>query len=103
MAVAGQFNHHFVMRLGAASIECELIVFVEFLVACGVVSKCIELEYCGEKKYIYICICKLVPWCGRSGRTTAGIFVEDRKLLNEVVMKAKSDIERPGNFRIFPA
>ena len=42
------------MRLDAASIECELIVSVEFLVACGVVSKCIELEYCVEKKYIYI-------------------------------------------------
>ena len=53
MAVAGQFNHHFVMRLGAASIECELIVFVEFLVACGVVSKCIELEYCVEKN-VYV-------------------------------------------------
>ena len=54
MAVAGQFNLHFLMRLGAASIECELIVFVEFLVACGVVSKCIELENCVERNmYIH--------------------------------------------------
>ena len=70
MAVAGQFNYHFVMRLGAASIECELIVFVEFLVACGVVSKCIELEYCVEKNkkkiYIYIYIYIYTPLLSRA-------------------------------------